>query len=135
MSTKIPDMTIWESGRESHLVDDIIAGRKTIEGRLDRDKFSQYKPGDHVWLRRDNRNEAGKLQEGEPRQVLVEVNAIRKYVSFVDMTRSENYKNILPATTSPEEAAALYDMYYSAQDQLKYGVLAIEIAVISGMQK
>ena len=27
-------MTTWESGRESSLLDDIIAGRKTIEGRL-----------------------------------------------------------------------------------------------------
>jgi len=128
-------MKTWESGRESHLVDDIIAGRKTIEGRLDRSKFSQYELGDRVWLRRDHRDEAGKLQEGEPRQVLVEVKAIRRYDSFADMTRSENYKNILPGTTSAEEAAALYDVYYSAQDQLKYGVLAIEIAVLSGAQK
>lgn len=26
-------MSRWESGRESSLLDDIIAGRKTIEGR------------------------------------------------------------------------------------------------------
>ncbi|HCH34250.1 MAG: hypothetical protein UY35_C0005G0087 [Candidatus Saccharibacteria bacterium GW2011_GWC2_48_9] len=128
-------MTVWESGRESYLVDDIIAGRKTIEGRLDRDKFSQYQPGDQVWLRRDYRDGAGHLQEGEPRQVLVEVKDIRKYASFIDMTRSENYKNILPATTSAEEAASLYDTYYSAQDQLKHGVLAIEVAVVSVAQK
>ena len=47
---------IWESGRESRLLDEMIAGRKTIEGRLCRGKFAQYAPGDIVNLRRDFRD-------------------------------------------------------------------------------
>ena len=60
-------MKTWESGRESGLLDEIIAGRKTIEGRLNRGKFAEYQPGDQVWLRRDYRDKQGVLRDGEPR--------------------------------------------------------------------
>ena len=62
-------ITRWDSGRESELLDHIIAGRKTIEGRLNRSKFAQ-------------------------------------------------------------SAADMYNRYYSAADQARYGVLAIEITVV-----
>ncbi len=87
-------MTIWESGRESNLLDDIIAGRKTIEGRLNRGKFAEYKPGDQVWLRRDYRDENGTLQDGEPRQVLVQVTAIRKYKTSFEMVTAEGFSRL-----------------------------------------
>lgn len=56
-------MTTWYSGRESGLLDDIIAGRKTIEGRLNKGKFAKYKAGDMVSLRRDIRGENGILRD------------------------------------------------------------------------
>lgn len=124
-------MTTWESGRESGLLDDIIAGRKTIEGRLNRDKFAQYAPGDRVWLRRDYRNENGVLQNGEPRQVLVEVIAIRKYKTSLEMVTAEGYERVMPRAHSAEEAAGGYDTYYSKDEQEKFGVLAIEFKVLS----
>ena len=39
-------MKTWHSGRESQLLDEMIAGRKTIEGRLNREKFADYAVGD-----------------------------------------------------------------------------------------
>lgn len=124
-------MTIWESGRESSLIDAIIAGRKTIEGRLNRDKFAEYKSGDRVWLRRDYRDENGVLRDGEPRQVLVEVTAVRHYKTSLDMVTIEGFQNVIPYVNTPEQAAAEYDKYYSTEDQAKYGVLAIEFKVVS----
>ena len=56
-------MTMWESGRESALLDEIIAGRKTVEGRLNRSKFAQYKVGDTIKLRRDVRQPDGTLRD------------------------------------------------------------------------
>jgi ASC-1-like (ASCH) protein len=123
-------MTIWESGRESSLLDDIIAGRKTIEGRLNRSKFAEYKPGDQVWLRRDYRDKNGVLQNGPERQVLVEVLAIRTYKNSLDMVTSEGYERVIPRAASAEEAAQEYDMYYSPEDQATFGVLAIEFKVL-----
>lgn len=127
MSTAIQT---WESGRESHLLDDIIAGRKTIEGRLNRGKFAQYKPGDHVWLRRDYRDTDGVLQEGEPRQVLVEVVAIRQYTTALQMVTAEGFRSVVPSAKTPQEAADIYTQYYSPEDQAQYGVLAIQFVVL-----
>jgi ASC-1-like (ASCH) protein len=120
-------MTVWHSGRESNFLDDIIAGRKTIEGRLNKNKFAEYEAGDHVSLRRDYRDETGVLRDGEADQVQVEIIAIRRYISFIEMVTAEDYERVIPSAESAQAAAAEYDKYYLAADQAKYGVLAIEI--------
>lgn len=122
---------IWESGRESGLLDDIIAGRKTIEGRLNRGKFAKYKPGDQVWLRRDYRDENGVLRDGLERQVLVEVTAVRQYTASLEMVTAEGFESVIPYVNSPEEAAFEYDKYYTHEHQARYGVLAIEFKLLS----
>jgi ASC-1-like (ASCH) protein len=113
------------------LLDEIIAGRKTIEGRLNRGKFAEYRPGDQVWLRRDYRTEDGTLRDGKPRQVLVEILAVRQYRTSVEMAMKEGFTKLIPNADTPEEAAAEYNKYYSAEDQAKYGVLAIEFKLLS----
>jgi len=122
---------IWQSGRETHLLDDIIAGRKTIEGRLNRDKFAEYQVGDAVSLRRDVRDEHGQLKDGEVGAAEVEIVAIRRYENFLDMVSTEGYERVIPSAGSIEAAAAEYNRYYSPEDQKQYGVLAIEVKLIS----
>jgi ASC-1-like (ASCH) protein len=124
-------MKTWTSGRESGLLDDIIAGRRTIEGRLNKDKFAEYAAGDHVSLRRDYRDDMGILRDGEPSQVRIEITAIRRYGSFIDMVNTEGYAQVIPLAKNAQAAADEYDKYYSAADQAKYGVLAIEIRPLS----
>lgn len=119
-------MKVWESGRESNLLDDIIAGRKTIEGRLNRGKFAEYMVGDIVSLRRDYRDAMSVLHNGEPHATQVRVVAIRHYETFIEMVESENYKSVIPSANNAKEAATIYDDYYSVGDQNKYDVLAIE---------
>ena len=123
-------MTEWESGRESELLDDIIAGRKTIEGRLNRDKFAKYRVGDVIKIRRDYRGADGVLRDGEPDAARVQIVAIRHYDTFFDMVGAEGFARVIPRATTIEEAASEYNRYYSAGDQAHYGVLAIEIVVI-----
>lgn len=120
----------WRAGRESYLLDDIIAGRKTIEGRLNRGKFAEYRVGDTVLLRRDWRDDTGVLHDGEPDVARVEIVAIRHYDSFLAMVTAEGYERVIPSAGSDEAAAAEYDKYYSSADQRTYGVLAIEVRVI-----
>lgn len=122
-------MTTWESGRESALLDDIIVGRKTIEGRLNRGKFAQYQVGDVVRLRRDVRNAQGELEDGLADAARVDVMAIRHYATFIELMRGEGYQHVIPSATSAEQAADEYDKYYTLADQQRYGVLAIEIAI------
>lgn len=124
-------MKLWQSGRESQLLDDIIAGRKTIEGRLNRGKFAEYSVGDIVSLRRDYRNSDGVLVDGEPDAAQVKVIAIRRYDSFLQMVETEGYNSVIPSAGSASEAAEVYNKYYSAVDQRTYGVLAIEIKYTS----
>jgi len=123
-------MTTWESGRESGLLDDILAGRKTIEGRLNRGKFAEYAVGDSVSLRRDHRNAAGVLEDGGPQAALVKIIAIRTYPTFLAMVTTEGYKKVIPSADSAQQAADVYNLYYSAADQSTYGVLAIEVQII-----
>lgn len=120
-------MNIWGSGRESNLLDDIIAGRKTIEGRLKRGKFAEYRIGDTVSLRRDWRDEDGVLRDGEPDAARVRILAIREYPDFLTMVRTEGFQKVIPPAKDAEEAAEEYDKYYSHEEQVKYGVLAIQI--------
>lgn len=82
----------WEAGRESGLLDDIIAGRKTIEGRLNRGKFAEYHVGDIVKLRRDHRDVHGILHDGEPDAARVEITGIRRYATFLEMVTSEGFE-------------------------------------------
>lgn len=120
-------MNTWESGRESNLLDDIIAGRKTIEGRLNKGKFAEYKIGDQIWLRRDYRDENGMLHDGEPHVALVEITDIIHYKSFLEMASTEDFKTIIPYANSARQTADEYNKYYTAADQAGFGVLAIKI--------
>lgn len=120
----------WQAGRESYLLDDIIAGRKTIEGRLNRGKFAEYRVGDTVLLRRDWRDDTGVLHDGEPDAACVEIVAIRHYGSFLEMVTTEGYERVIPSASSDEAAAAEYDKYYNSADQHHYGVLAIEVKIL-----
>ncbi len=113
---------VWSAARESSLLDDITAGHKTIEGRLNRGKFADYRVGDTVSLRRDYRDKDGQLRDG-----------IRHYSSFLDMLTSEDYRQIVPRAQSTEEAVAEYSKYYSAADQEMYHTLAIEIKLVTNM--
>lgn len=117
----------WESGRESTLLDDIIAGRKTIEGRLHKGKFANYRVGDIVKLRRDWRDEQGHLHDGTPDAARVKIVAIRQYKNFLEMVQAEGYQKVIPSASTAEAAAAEYNRFYSTEDQATHGVLAIEI--------
>lgn len=124
-------MTVWESGRESKLLDDIIAGRKTVEGRLKRGKFAEYRVDDVIKLRRDVRGDDGVLCDGKPDQARVKIVAIREYPDFLSLCRAEGYERVIPHAASAEEAAEEYDKYYSAEDQAECGVLAVEIKILA----
>lgn len=98
-------MTVWDSGRESALLDDIIAGRKTIEGRLNRGKFAKYRVDDTIKLRRDVRDARGVLRDGQPNVAEVRVVAIRTHPNFLAMVKEEGFRRVIPSAASPEAAA------------------------------
>ena len=99
----------------------IANGQKTIELRLFDEKRALFNVGDEIeFTMSDNSNY----------HILVVITAIYRFDSF-----DELYKN-LPKTSIgylPEEKADPNDMikYYSVEKQKKYGVVGIEISLIS----
>lgn len=127
-------MTTYEAGKESSQLDDILQGKKTIEGRLNRGKFAKFNIGDQIWLRRDYRDDYGILHDGDPRQALIEVVSIRKYSTFAEMLQAEGFKKIVPYAANAEEAAGEFNKFYSTDEQEEYGVLAIEYALVDNTE-
>ena len=121
-------MRVWVSGRESKILDYIKLGQKNIEGRLNRDKFTSYKAGDIVLFRRDTRNSDGVLEDSEiDYSGYAEIISINRYKSFDDMFKKEDYIKAIPEAKDACDASYYYSKYYSNDDQIKYGVLAIKI--------
>ena len=56
--------------------------------------------------------------------------AKRLYRNSLEMVTHEGYERVMPSASDAKEAADGYDLYYSPEDQAKYGVLAIEFEVI-----
>jgi ASC-1-like (ASCH) protein len=84
-----------------------------------------------IRLRRDFRDENGLLHDGEMDAARFEVVAIRHYDTFLAMTTEEGYERVIPLVQSAQEAADEYNKYYSAEDQAKFGVLAIEVRLLT----
>lgn len=122
-------MKIYDSGRESNLLTDIKAGRKTIEVRLNRGKFALYKPGDQVWLREDFYKDRY-VVESKPRQVLVGIEKIEKYPNFRKLMESVGYEKVVPRARSIDEAMVEPYKFYSKEDETEFGILAIYFKVL-----
>ena len=118
----------WSAGVESDLLDEIIKGRKIIEGRLNRGKFRDCKIGDIICLRRDFNDDPEKDSVSDSARVLI--TNIIKYKNFKTLLEEVGYKNAIPTASSIEEAYNEYLKYYSEIDQNKFGVVAIEIKII-----
>ena len=117
----------WEFGLAPEPFAQVESGAKLIEGRLNRGKFAQFRPGDIVSLRADYYDAAGKLQDGRVGALQLEVVSIRHYDSFLEMVAAEGYDRVIPSASNDREAADEYARYYSADDESNYGVIAIEI--------
>ena len=85
-------------------------GTKTSEGRLAKDNFIQLIEGDQVEF-----ND----------QLTKTIISVNKYKTFEQMIIAEGLANVIPGAKNIEEATAVYYKFYSAADELKYGVCAI----------
>ena len=99
----------------------IKKGIKTVEGRLNKGKFSKMKVGDIVeW---NNKN----------KKFITRITAIRHYKTFEDMIKTEGLDKVLPyhkIETVKQGVNMVYYQFYSKEDETKYGVIAIEVSVL-----
>ena len=96
----------------------ISEGKKKIEGRLNKGKFSQFKNGDILnIINNDNK-------------IKVKIKKINKYKSFEVYLMQEGLKRTLPNTKTIEDGIDIYHKFYTKEDEDKYGILAITIKKI-----
>jgi ASC-1-like (ASCH) protein len=96
----------------------IKEGKKTVEGRLCRDKWEVLESGDEILVTCVERPEE---------QILVEVVRKEKYKTFREMIEVEGFQNVIPDAKNTEGAVAEYYKFYSKGDEEKFGVLALKI--------
>ena len=91
----------------------VLNGQKTIEGRLNIDKYKDLKTGDILLIGPERRK--------------FNVERIYKYNSFEDMLNKEGVNNVLPNITKINEAIEVYYSFYTKEQEKEFGVLAIKI--------
>jgi len=91
----------------------VLRGEKTVEGRLNRGKFTLIKTGD--------------ILEIEPERVQFEVVGKNNYPSFKEMIEKEGIKNVLPDKDNIEEAVDVYYRFFTKEQEEEFGVVAIKI--------
>jgi ASC-1-like (ASCH) protein len=98
----------------------IKCSRKTVEGRLNKGDFAQFKPGDIViWFNSE-------LKQEFKTQVIYKKN----YSSFKEMICKEGLANVLPEIKTVDAGVAIYHQYYTPSDEKTYGVAAIRLKVL-----
>ena len=117
------------TGRDSLLIDDIKSGRKTIDVRLAKPRFSVFKVGDRMRLREDIWDK-GQIVASLPTEVIVEITKIERFSNFKEMLATIDLKKALPSVRMKKEALALYRKFYSEEDETKFGVIAFHFRLI-----
>lgn len=111
-------------GVSTELLESILDGRKTIEGRLRSGKFITLRKGDKISLREDTwQND--RIISSAPDKAVITVEQTVYYRNFTDMLQSINFKAVIPQAESIEAAQATYDRFYSPYQQAESGVVAI----------
>ena len=87
--------------------------KKTIEGRLNTDKYSLFKKGELLKIINDNE------------YIIVKIRKLIKYSSFEEYLSLEGLKRTLPNIKTINDGINIYHQFYSKENEMKYGVLAI----------
>jgi len=92
--------------------------KKTIEGRLNKGKFSELRKNDIIQFINNSNS------------VTVKIRKIKKYSSFQEYLTQEGLKRTLPGIKSINEGVNIYHKFYSIEDENNYGILAIYVKII-----
>lgn len=94
----------------------IASGSKTVEGRKNKGLFKDLKVGQHVYI-----------MSPIGHQCVVRVVAKRTYRTFQDYLEHEGLRQCLPNIETISDGVNVYRQWYSAEDEIAYGVVAIEM--------
>lgn len=100
----------------------IASGQKTIEGRINNNKYNKLKNGDIIKLTKcDNIDN----------YIMLSIDSVQKYNSFKEMIESETLEKLLPGVSDIEEGIKIYRKFYNPEIELEKGVIAIRIKLVN----
>lgn len=111
-------MSTYEISVSNPWFDYIKNKKKKVEGRLNKNVFSQLKKGDIVIFTHNDM------------KIKTKIKRITKYKSFNDYLMQEGLRATLPNIKTIDEGIAIYRQFYSEEKEREYGVLAIKIKLI-----
>lgn len=92
----------------------IASGKKTYEGRINKESFKKYTPGKIV------------IWKNESDYVITKIVSRKVFLSFEKMLSKINFKLFIPEAENKEEAKKIYDSIPGyAENVKKYGALAL----------
>jgi ASC-1-like (ASCH) protein len=94
----------------------LLAGTKTVEGRLRTGKFASVEVGDRF--------------EITPHGTCLEVIGLFVYPTFRQMLEAEGVVAVLPDKTNIDEAEAVYYRFYTPENERQYGVIAFRLSPV-----
>lgn len=103
----------------------IAVGSKTVEGRLYQDDWTQMKEGDYIdWYNLD----LTPFIDREIRTIIVSKSI---YPCFQSYLYNEGLEKTLPSISSIDDGLKIYHIYYTPQDEKKYGVIALKLKIVN----
>lgn len=112
-------MAIFNVNLKQCYFEQIKNGEKTIEGRLNKDKFAKFKIGDIITFKDESDN-----------QFDAKITNINIFNSFQSYLEKMTIEKCLPNVKTIEEGIEIYRQFYSIEDEQKYGIMAFTIEVI-----
>lgn len=94
----------------------IQSSKKKIEGRLYRGRYKKLSLGNIVVGNSD-----GSIV------ITRKIISLKRYHSFKELLENEGLENTLPGINTIKDGVKVYRHFYSADDELEHGVLAIEL--------
>lgn len=97
----------------------IAEGKKTIECRLLKEKWTEYKEGDDISFTNRETSEV----------IVATISKINKFDSFAEALRND-YACTIPDAETFDQALSVYTDIYGEQDA-KFGVIALHLKLVS----
>jgi len=100
----------------------ISLGLKVVEGRKNKGRFYDMKIGDIVeWTNEDFL----------PRSVFTKITNKKYYKTFEEYLKKEGLQKCLPGMPDMKHGLSVYFKYFTKEDELKYGVVAIQFELLN----
>lgn len=114
-------MTIYKKSISEPWFSLICVGKKNIEGRLNKGDFKKMEVGDVIFFYNNDFDIY--------REVECIITKITKYDNFRKYLINSNIKKCLPTIENINDGINIYYKYYTREDEIKYGCVAIKIKI------